>query len=361
MFTSQDPYATEWKRPEGVRVSVSQDGTQYKQVYSPLSNTGNGFHAGPHIFIGGPWGKVETLFPPVIGRYLKISFPAEHPNLISELFIFQTDGTLRQDSSDEFLELKQLIIERNVDFVLADRWVSARLRELFKDERKKDIALARYSTKYKNTPLRYIVNPKQGQAVVCDRAVADECEKVLVRQYGQSVIADRLNLQNYAIFLLADAEVSLAPPNRSALLWNGHFPLRTEEMKLLAPWFHTHGLPVWRKDFTKTKNFYHDSWTNGDATLLNLDYSICQGKDKELVLYTHGWRPGNDMRNLQLKLIANGETPLQFKEQVREAYVFSLPETLARLDSLEIQSTTFVPPGQDSRELGVDVKRIEIQ
>lgn len=361
MFTCQDPSATEWHHPGPYKVSVSLDGHHYERVYSSLPATGNGFHAGPHIFIGGPWGKVETLFSPVLARYVKITFPGRSPSLITELFMFQTDGTLRQDSPGDITDLKQLIVDQGLDFVLADRWVSARLREIFKDQQTKDIALPRYSTKYKNDPLRYFVRPEQGQALVCDMAVADECEKVLIRQYGTSVIANRFDLRNYALFTLADAEISLSPSNRSALLWNGHFPLQTKDMGLLAPWFNAHGLPVWRKDFTKTKHFYHDSWTNGDATLLDLNYTIRQGNDKELVLYTHGWRPGNTMVNLQLKLFANGKIPLKLKEQVKDSYVFFLPETLARLDSLEIQSTTFVPPGQDSRALGVDVKRVEIQ
>ncbi|MBU1456812.1 MAG: hypothetical protein KKD01_19005, partial [Proteobacteria bacterium] len=169
------------------------------------------------------------------------------------------------------------------------------------------------------------------------------------------------DLRNYALFTLADAEVSLASSNRSALLWNGHFPLQTKDMELLAPWFNVHGLPVWRKDFTKTSNFYHDSWTNGEGKLLNLNYVIRQGQDRELVLYTNGWRPGNEMASLQLRLIANDDISLKFKQQVDNTYVFTLPETLVRLDSLEIQSTTFVPSGQDSRDLGIDVKRIEIQ
>lgn len=361
MFTAQDPSASQWNKSGQYEISVSQDGDHYQKIHHSLPETGNGFHAGSHIFIGGPWGKVETLFPPVRARYVKLTFSEKMPSLITELFLFETDGTLRKEFSDDLTELKQLIDDQELDFVLADRWVSARLREMFKDEGKKDIALARYSTKYKNDPLRYFVRPEQGQALVCDMAVADECEKVLIQQYGKSVLANRFDLRNYALFILADAEISLAPSNRSALLWNGHFPLRTKDMGLLAPWFNAHGLPVWKKDFTKTINFSHDSWTNGEAKMLNLNYTIQQGRDKELVLYTHGWRPGNEMSNLQLSLIANDEISLPFKEQVKNTYVFSLPENLSRLDSLEIQSTTFIPSGLDSRDLGIDVKRIEIQ
>ncbi|MBU0944953.1 MAG: glycosyltransferase family 39 protein [Proteobacteria bacterium] len=361
MFTAQDPSLTEWQHPGQYELSVSEDGTHYQKIHSSLANIGNGFHAGPHIYIGGPWGKVEALFSPVMARYVKITFSDKSISSITELFLFETDGRLRPDSPDDIIELKKLIIGYGLDFVLADRWLSARLREVFTNEKRKDISLPRLSTKYKNNPLHYFVRPAQGQALVCDMAVADECEKVLIGQYGKSVISKRVDLQNYALFILADAETSLAPLHRQALLWNGHFPLQTKDMRLLAPWFHAQGLPIWRKDFTKTSNFYHDCWTDGDAKLLNLNYTLRQGKDKELVLYTHGWRPGNEMANLQLRVIANEKTSLTFKQQLNTRYVFSLPKTLVRLDSLEIQSTTFVPPGQDSRRLGVDVQRVEIQ
>ena len=67
------------------------------------------------------------------------------------------------------------------------------------------------------------------------------------------------------------------------------------------------------------------------------------------------------MSSLHLSLIANDEISLEFKEKDQNTYVFFIPDTLNRLSSLEIRSAVFIPPGQDSRSLGIDIKRIEIQ
>ncbi|MDH3329440.1 MAG: hypothetical protein OEM01_09425, partial [Desulfobulbaceae bacterium] len=361
MFTFQDPSATEWKGPGRYDVHVSSDGVHYKKIYSSLPNTGNGFYAGPNIYIGGPWGKVETLFTPVLGRYLMIVFSEKSPSPITEFFVFQTAGTLREDSSDEINEMARFIIDQDLDFVLADRWVSARLREIFKGGRKEEIALPRHSTKYKNNSLRYFVRPAQGQGLVCDAAVAEECEKTLIRQYGESVISNRLDLRNYSLFTLADTEGSIDSSDRSALLWNGHFPLQTKDITVLSPWLNALGLPVWRVDFTKTSGVYHDSWTNGKGKFYDLDYTIQHGKDQELLIYTHGWRPDNEMSSLKLMVSANNKVPLVFKQKEQNTYIFSIPDTIDRLDSLEIKSTIFAPSSQDSRKLGIDIKRIEIR
>ncbi len=361
MFTWQDPSAHKWNGPGGYEIHVSLDGIHYNKVYSPLSVVGNGFHAGPGTYIGGPWGKVETLFEPVLARYVRVLFLDENSSPLTKLFLFQTDGSLRDDHSDDIARLSQLISDQNIDFVLADRWVSARLREVFKGGSKQEIALPRHGSKYKNKLLDYFVKPAPGQALICDAAVADECEKVLNNQYGQSVIFTRFDVQNYSLFSFVAGEIHYDLSAPSALLWNGHFPLPTKDMGLLAPWLNDLGLPVWSKNFVRTKGMSHDSWTNGDAIFYDLDYTIEPGKDRELLLYTYGWRATPEMSSLNLTLTANNRILLPFKDKEKNTYIFTIPETLTNLKNLRIQSTTFVPSGKDTRKLGIDIERIEIQ
>lgn len=360
MFTSQNPSATEWKRPGHFEVFVSQEGVQYDKVYSSLPWADNGFHAGPAVYIGGPWGKMEGLFAPVAARYVQIAFSAGDSLPITELFVFATDGREQQGFAEDLAQLTRFINDGDIDFVLADRWVSAGLRESFQGTGKEEIALPRFTTKYKNRPLRSFVRPEKGQALICAAAVADECSKTLTRQYGESVLSARLDLPNYTLFVLADAEGGLDPSERSALLWNGHYPLQTKDVNLLAPWLNAQGMPVWRADFTRTRGVYHDSWTNGAGRFYDLAYTISPGKDQELHLYTNGWRPDSEISSLNLSVTANNRIPLALKEKTHNTYIFSLPHTLDRLDSLEIKSTVFAPPGPDARKLGIDINRIEI-
>jgi hypothetical protein len=361
MFTYQDPSIFTWKSSGQYEVYVSRDGHQYEKVYSSLPESGNGFHAGSFIYIGGPWGKIEASFASVSARYIKIVFPDKSPSPVTELFIFETEFNIRQDSPGDIKKIQKIIIKNDIDFVLADRSVSASLRKVFAGNAKSEIALPRHSTKHYNNPLRYFVRAKKGQAVVCDKAVAEECEQLLTNQFGKSVISERFDLQNYSLFTLKDVAIHNVFEDRSTLLWNGHVPLQTKDMALLAPWFHSLGVPVWKGDYIKTTGFYHDNWTNGEGKYSDLNYAIRPGEDKEVIIYTHGWRAYSDIASLELTVTANKNVLLKFKQKKQNAFLFSLPESLNKLDSLEIHSSTFVPPGLDSRNLGIDIKRIEIQ
>ncbi|HEB69615.1 MAG TPA: hypothetical protein ENI88_08340 [Desulfobulbus sp.] len=361
MFSPQDPSVMSWKGPGQYVIAVSSDGVFYQTIHQSLPGTGSGFHAGPTVYIGGPWGEKEFLFSPVSARYIRITFVGKSSSPATELFFFQTDGSLRRDDPDEIAKLARVVREQDLDYVLADRWVSAGLREAFRKTAKADIALPRHSTRFKNRPLLRFIRPEKGQALVCARAVAEECEQELQKEYGQSVISKRFDRGNYVLFSLADVELNSGVMDRSALLWNGHVPLQTRDITLLAPWFNKMGFPIWRADFSSTKGIYHDSWTNGKGIFYDLEYRVNPEKDRELVIYTHGWRPAGDIADLQLRVLVNKGTPLQFKEKKEKEYIFSLPEDLNELDRITVESTTFVPNSQDARSLGLDIDRIEIQ
>lgn len=357
----QHEIGAELQPPGRFTLSVSNDGIDYRNVYTSLPRAAYGFHAGPSVYIGGPLPTVEILFAPAEGRYIKINFPEMSGFRASEMFVFEAEEGLQEDYTADRQEIVRLINEHDLDFVLADRWISAGLRERFMGEKNEDIALARHGTKYNTDSLRSFVRPAQGRGLVCEAAVADECGKILAGEYGGSVISRRFDLRNYSLFILAEAakDIDLSAP--SALLWNGHFPLESTDMTILAPLFNSMGLPVWRADFSRTRGIYHDSWTNGKGVFYNLDYTIKHGKDRELYLHTHGWRPDTGHDGLELRLLANDRIPLPFTRKEKNTYVFSLPDSLDRLDRLEIRSATFTPQSADSRKLGLDIQRIEIR
>jgi len=204
--------------------------------------------------------------------------------------------------------------------------------------------------------------PEKGNGIVCDAAVADACARILVREYGKSIIANRLDLENYSIFSLADAQLEIDhAKDNTALLWNGHVPLQTRDKDLAACWLNAYGLPIWRSICSTVKGIYHDSWTNGKGQFLNLNYRINPAKDKELHIVTHGWRPGGDITGLQMEVIANKRVNLQYREKEQNTFIYTLPADLEKLDRLEIRTTTFVPGGPDLRRLGLDIERIEIR
>jgi hypothetical protein len=325
-------------------VYSSIDDISYTKVYASLPQTNNAFHAGPQFFIGGLLIKGEVLFTPVYARYLKIHFLKKSPLPITELYIFETDGSLRQNDTEDISALVEQVKEQDLDFILADRWVSARLREEFKGSEKEDITLPRHSTKFKLKPMQHVVKPEKGQALVCDAAIATVCAKVLAEEYGKRIEIKRMDLQNYVLFTFDDTKAHFDTAQLETLLWNGHLPLHTTEILL----------------FTKTRGVYHDSWTNGKGQYYDLNRKIDPNQNKEIIFHTHGWRAYQDISDLQMDVIANATTHLKFKEVRQKSFVFSLPDDLTRLNSLTIQSSFFIPPSADNRKLGLDIKRIEI-
>jgi len=360
LFAGGKPHAFSWRKPGPFEISVSQDGIHYEKVYVSRPASGNGFFAGGHLFIGGPWGKIEALFEPAMARYVKIHFPDTGFSEITEVFIFQAKPESQQSSLDDLEGIEEIIDELDLDFVLADRWLSAELLHKFARTEKEEIALPRHSTRFADKPLRYFITPEKGRAVVCASAVADFCEEMLSGQYGDKVISDRLDLPNYSLFALADIDKREIARKGSALLWNGHVPLQTDDMNIMAPWLHALGMPVWRADYVKTEGIYHDSWTDGAGKFTGLDYVLKPEFDSELVIHTHGWLPETNPDAWKITVFVNGKTELVFKEKILNSYVFLLPDSPVKLKSIEVHSKTFVP-GKDTRSLGIDIKRIEIQ
>jgi hypothetical protein len=360
LFNSQVLPNPQWQGRMRFEVYISSDNVDFKKVYTSHDKAANIFHAGSHIYLSGVRTKNEAIFPPQSGRYVRIVFLELAKTPPAELFIFQEKKKVAQKGFDDIVKIQTIILEQDVDFVLADRWVSARLRELFKGTAKAEIALPRYSLRYKKGLSRYFVEPQEGQAMVCDSSVADACIRSLRTEFGTSVVSRRIDLQEYTMLLLSAPGKDYDPYSRSALLWNGHLPLQTKNIELIAPLLNARGIPVWQTDFTATRGFYHDTWSNGNGRLLHMDYTLRSERDKGLVIYTNGWRPGS-VEDLGIKIIANKDIALSFQRKEGTVYFFSLPVGLNRLESLDVISSTFVPNSSDTRKLGLDVKRIEIQ
>ncbi len=363
LFSKYDPSRSKRRQLDRFDVYVSDDNSSFTRVFSSLPGGGNGFYAGNHIFLGGAWLKMETSFPPRPARYVRIVFYNLQPSSVSELILLTGGGSMRPDDAADITEIKKIIIERDIQFVYGDRWLSANLLEQFKGTSREKIALARRSNGFTNRPLHYFIRPRKGMAMVCDSAVADLCEEQLVKEYGKKVVVDRVDMAAYTFFALGDVfrGMELSTEHYSALLWNGHIPLRTTDMDLISPWLHFQGYPVWQSGFVETGGLYHDSWTNGRGVFKGIDYEIRPGIDNRLVVFVNGWRPEKDRDRLNLRIVVNDTVTLSFAGQSENSYWFTLPPSLKKIESIEVLSTTFIPPGPDLRHLGIDIKRIELQ
>ena len=362
MFTKQNPYDFGWNRLGPYTISLSSDGHTYRTVLTSFSLTGKGYYSGQHLFVDGVLGKVDALFPPDNGRFIKIEFPPKSQSAVKELMVFSTDGTPVKPDKNTLDSVIDVIESEELEFIWADRRVSAQILDYFNSKSKgKFMALPRQSTRFEYQPAKYFIQPEKGNGVVCEAVLAEYCRQRLTEQYGKRIISKERGAAGYTLFILEAISQREVYADRSALLWNGHAPVRTSDMDILARWFSSIGAPVWAPHFVKKEGFYHDSWTNGKGRLKNLDYSLDGCEKVDLILITNGWNPVTNPQELRLRMIINKNISLELKDFRQNTYVYEIPKNLDYIDSLEIHSTTFIPPGPDTRELGMDVKRVEVR
>jgi hypothetical protein len=114
------------------------------------------------------------------------------------------------------------------------------------------------------------------------------------------------------------------------------------------------------------EGFYDDEvWTKGEAAIKDLDYEI-KPDDRFLVLKTYGYRPPRLREAAVLKpYLRINETKIPLNKTDGLNYFFEIPGTLNKIQTIQIQSSTFIPKEEnvnpDVRSLGLDIRAIEIR
>lgn len=114
------------------------------------------------------------------------------------------------------------------------------------------------------------------------------------------------------------------------------------------------------------EGFYDDEvWTKGEAAIKDLDYEI-KPDDRFIVLKTYGYRPPRLREAAVLKLYLRiNETEIPLNKTDGLNYFFEIPGTLNKIQTIQIQSSTFIPKEEnvnpDVRRLGLDIRAIEIR
>lgn len=361
-FSRHNPYSIDWIKPPLEQVSLSSDGTVYQKIYVSGKDKISGYFAGDNLYIGGPLGKTVVLTDPnVHTRYIKITLLNTWKSQLSEILVFEDTNQPLQPFSGDIDSIVEFINGNDVQFVYADRWLSAELVHKFDRSSRAAIALPRHSTKFKNRPFLHFIKPQQGNAVVCENSISNICKGNIEMIYGLEAISASQEFKNYTLFKLRDLKVRELSKKRVGLLWNGHLPVIVKDIDYLSPWYFSMGLPYWQRGYVKESGFFHDSWTNGNGKFKDLRYSV-QQDDSAIVVYTQGWRPRQNPSSLNLSLRINDDVVLtEYMEHEKNIFTFQLPQSLGKINSVEICSSVFEPPGKDSRKLGVNLKRVEIQ
>lgn len=115
-----------------INIYVSADGAQWEPekasgVMEPL------FWSGPRPYYVKWYGRQEIWFGPKEARYIKIEFPVDYNFEIDEVFIYKYNGMEKRSLSQYkgcMMNIVEFLKEQKIDFVYADFWPAAKIREL---------------------------------------------------------------------------------------------------------------------------------------------------------------------------------------------------------------------------------------
>ncbi len=121
--------------PGGYQVALSLDGKNWQKVADVPDYRGPTFWSGPKPMTKIRHGRVETVFPPRLCRFVKISLLSSNSNpwSITELFLFSPDerpGKIRTliPNEEEIDRLLAFLQAQKITFVYTDQWLSAIIR-----------------------------------------------------------------------------------------------------------------------------------------------------------------------------------------------------------------------------------------
>ncbi len=119
------------------------------------------------------------------------------------------------------------IAEREMDFTVADRWLSARLGALLDDREDSPPVYPRFNPRSRHTLISRRFPPRKGLGVAIERAVADECETVLSGSLPDGARLERVDFPHYVLYTFVGPE-TVFEGLPDSLIWNGHMVLRTK-------------------------------------------------------------------------------------------------------------------------------------
>jgi len=218
--------------PRSYVLSGSRDGLNFEPIRETDNRIPTAYLAGPKAYLEGYYGMQEIRFAPTVLRYLKLEFSHGHKYgddriKLAEIFVFEHNPEPDLAPAPGVKGLLELIETHGIDFTIADRWLSAQLLLNLPYAKGDYPAFPRSNPqRFEYTRLSREVRPRKGLALAAARAVAGECEKLLVEVYGEAVIKQQFDLDGYRLLVLDDPQPDTAP--LGGLVWTGHTLLRSE-------------------------------------------------------------------------------------------------------------------------------------
>jgi hypothetical protein len=215
--------------PSGYVLSVSVDGDHYTELRNVKDRVQVGYIKGDRVYLAGHYGMMEINFPATPARFLQLRFVRNRNFLsvrrldiwrLAEIFVFEASSKPQQAINTEVDSIEAAIRNDQIDFVVTDRWLSARLIDRLKDSRKKDYpAYPRYLPYFSLTSLSRHIEPRRGLALVVRQEVVQECENLLMEFFGPNFVWKKIDFPDYRMIFFDDC--TKRQPD-CTLVWNGH-------------------------------------------------------------------------------------------------------------------------------------------
>ncbi len=118
--------------PSNIKVEVSHDQVHWEKIaqLDHSQNVLSYYWSGPRLYTWAQLYRLEIRFSPVQARYVRFSQKSEHRSFwgINEIFIYEPLG-LEMSSMEKIDDLMNYLMSHPFDFVYADRWISAKIKD----------------------------------------------------------------------------------------------------------------------------------------------------------------------------------------------------------------------------------------
>lgn len=230
--TTPDPFAKKYIRWYEVWVNPGDSLETAKRVNDCIKRVGDSYRIGDRVYFKGYYPRGEIWFGEIDVPIKSLAIIKNRNNKgtdwkLNELHLFKRlMGTVQEQVAYGAAHTR--LTSGTLDFVISDRQASARLLR----DAGPGVAYPRYNTKIPRTMISRIVHPRDGLAVLVDKAVTEQCLKTIKSLYPPECVAEVISgsADMYSLIVFQGEW----PMRNSGLVWDGHTVLKAYEPALLT-------------------------------------------------------------------------------------------------------------------------------
>jgi len=217
--------------PASFTVSTSMDGRTFRPALKEYENILPTYVAGNRVYMMGYRSRVDLRFESVEARFVRIGIRQGKKSSrrwkINEVFLFEEAGPAGPVSEREVEEIADRLGTEEVDFTAADRWLSARLARAPGSLGGSLDVFPVSNPRHPRSVISRTLTPRPGLAIIVERAVAEECRRVLTGKLPPGTSLDAEEFPHYTLFSFRGPASAFAGA-AATLEWNGHVILAAD-------------------------------------------------------------------------------------------------------------------------------------